>query len=114
MVEALEKSGFEVVYGAGAGYKILLVVLQRVDIYVTTKTYKWDTCAGDAILCSLGGGLFDIRVGQDVVYHQPSTKEGAEPWANVGLIVAHNDKSVLDKLTPLSDLVNQSDSEHPA
>ena len=29
-------------------YKLLLVVLGKVDIYVTTKTYKWDTCAGKA------------------------------------------------------------------
>ena len=37
MVEALEKSGFEVVYGAGAGYKILLVVLHRVHRHQTAQ-----------------------------------------------------------------------------
>ena len=28
-------------------YKMLLVILGRVDIYITSKTYKWDTCAGE-------------------------------------------------------------------
>jgi len=98
---ALENSGFDIVFAAGAGYKILLVVLGCVDIYVTTKTYKWDTCAGDAILNSLGGGLMDLKTGQEVIYHQPGEEEGAEPWANVGLIVAYRSKELLEKLQPL-------------
>ena len=95
---ALEKAGFEVSFGAGAGYKILLVILGCVDVYVTTKTYKWDTCAGNAILCSMGGGLMDLKADRDVTYNSPV--EGSEPWANVGLIVAYRDKNALNRLRP--------------
>jgi len=93
----LEASGFEVVVAAGAGYKILLVILGRVDIYVTTKTYKWDTCAGHAILTSQGGGLTELETSEEVIYNKPR-ENVVEPWANVGLIVAYRDKANLEKL----------------
>ena len=47
---------------AGAGYKLLCVAKGWVDVYATTKgsTYKWDSCAGHAILSALGGSCFDM------------------------------------------------------
>ena len=50
----LSSQGYEVIPSSGAGYKILSVVLGLADLYVTTKpsTYKWDSCAGHAILVS--------------------------------------------------------------
>jgi len=95
----LEASGFDVVVAAGAGYKILLVILGRVDIYVTTKTYKWDTCAGQAILGSQGGGLTELETSEEVIYNKPR-ENVVEPWANTGLIVAYRDKAHLEKLKP--------------
>lgn len=48
----LTSQGYDVVEAGGAGYKILSVVLGLADLYVTAKpsTYKWDSCAGHAIL----------------------------------------------------------------
>jgi len=107
--EGLEASGFDVVVAAGAGYKLLLVVLGRVDIYVTTKTYKWDTCVGQAILASQGGGMTELETGEEVVYNQPR-ENVVEPWANVGLIVAYRDKGLLEKLKPnLNKFLPQED-----
>ena len=52
---SLTSQGYEVVEAGGAGYKILSVVLGLADLYVTAKpsTYKWDSCAGHAILVIL-------------------------------------------------------------
>jgi inositol polyphosphate 1-phosphatase len=50
----LSSLGYDVINAGGAGYKILCVILGLADLYVTPKpsTYKWDSCAGHAILVS--------------------------------------------------------------
>jgi inositol polyphosphate 1-phosphatase len=52
--EPLASRGYDVVNAGGAGYKILSVILGLSDLYVTSRpsTYKWDSCAGHAILVS--------------------------------------------------------------
>ena len=48
---------------AGAGYKLLCVVMGVADAYVLSKssTYKWDTCAPHAILNAIGGVACSYR-----------------------------------------------------
>lgn len=50
-------------YVAGAGYKILCVISGEADLLVTSSktTFFWDTCAGHAILRSLGGGIIALE-----------------------------------------------------
>lgn len=50
-------------YVAGAGYKILCVISGEADLLVTSsKTiFFWDSCAGHAILRSLGGGIIALE-----------------------------------------------------
>ncbi|XP_046617074.1 inositol polyphosphate 1-phosphatase [Neodiprion virginianus] len=59
----LSENGFTLVEAAGAGYKLLTVILGQSDIYILSKdsTFKWDTCAAQAILGSLEGGVIDFR-----------------------------------------------------
>ncbi|KAL2720335.1 inositol polyphosphate 1-phosphatase [Vespula squamosa] len=59
----LRKAGFILIEIAGAGNKILNVALGLAAAYVLSKnsTYKWDTCAPQAILRSLGGGIVDYQ-----------------------------------------------------
>ncbi|KAL2746460.1 inositol polyphosphate 1-phosphatase [Vespula maculifrons] len=59
----LRKAGFILIEIAGAGNKILNVALGMAAAYVLSKnsTYKWDTCAPQAILRSLGGGIVDYQ-----------------------------------------------------
>lgn len=54
VIEMLQNKGFEVKFAAGAGYKLLCVVLQRVDVYLLSKgtTFRWDTCAPHALLAA--------------------------------------------------------------
>jgi len=60
-IEALKPG--KVIRVGGAGHKALLVLEGRVDAYVfpTPGTKKWDTCAPEAILRSVGGTLTDIQ-----------------------------------------------------
>lgn len=55
--------------GGGCGNKILMVLEGKVDAYVfpSNGTKKWDTCAGDAIVCAAGGMLTDIH-GREIDY----------------------------------------------
>lgn len=54
VVDMLQNKGFEVKFAAGAGYKLLCVVLQRVDVYLLSKgtTFRWDTCAPHTLLAA--------------------------------------------------------------
>lgn len=59
----LESAGYKTVISNGAGYKILKVIENDASIYFLTKnsTFKWDTCAGQAILNSIGGDVIDLQ-----------------------------------------------------
>jgi 3'-phosphoadenosine 5'-phosphosulfate (PAPS) 3'-phosphatase len=37
-------------------------------IYINNSTHKWDSCAGEAIVKSMGG-YFTTPKGQDIVYN---------------------------------------------
>ncbi|KAM7359319.1 inositol polyphosphate 1-phosphatase-like isoform 2-T6 [Cochliomyia hominivorax] len=55
--------GYEFAFSAGAGHKALKVITGEVDAYVLSKgsTFKWDTCAPQAILRSLNGDIIDFK-----------------------------------------------------
>ncbi|TKR92436.1 hypothetical protein L596_007089 [Steinernema carpocapsae] len=64
-VEELAKIAFPGEYvvepTGGSGYKSLRLANHSAELYMhTTKIKKWDTCAGDAIIRSLGGSMLDL------------------------------------------------------
>ncbi|XP_073815576.1 inositol polyphosphate 1-phosphatase-like isoform X3 [Musca autumnalis] len=69
LLQQMLELGYEFAFSAGAGHKALKVITNEVDAYVLSKgsTYKWDTCAPQAILRSLNG---------DIIEFQTSIKEG--------------------------------------
>ncbi|NWR39592.1 INPP phosphatase, partial [Tachuris rubrigastra] len=91
-------------FAAGAGYKMLCVILGLADAYVLSEgtTFAWDACAPHAILRALGGGLVALqgalrarqegRTGDppELVYNRPAEGVGgAERWANQEGLVAY-------------------------
>ncbi|KAH9499305.1 Inositol polyphosphate 1-phosphatase [Bulinus truncatus] len=57
------KSNFQLVFASGAGYKILATILGLANAYVLShrSIYRWDCCAGHAILLALGGGIISYK-----------------------------------------------------
>eukprot|EP01126_Amoeba_proteus_P029206 TRINITY_DN2879_c0_g1_i10.p1 TRINITY_DN2879_c0_g1~~TRINITY_DN2879_c0_g1_i10.p1 ORF type:complete len:281 (+),score=60.59 TRINITY_DN2879_c0_g1_i10:90-932(+) len=51
----------------GCGYKALQVLLGNADLFVTTGTKRWDSCAPEALLRALGGCVTDLK-GQPIDY----------------------------------------------
>ena len=82
---------------AGAGFKALAVVRGSADLYLhSTRIKKWDICAGDAMLRTVGGKLTNLK-GQSINYgfHGEATNEG-------GVLAARTEDShaeYLEKLT---------------
>jgi 3'-phosphoadenosine 5'-phosphosulfate (PAPS) 3'-phosphatase len=42
-------------------------------IYINTSTHKWDSCAGEAIVKSMGG-YFKTPKGEDIIYNEEREK----------------------------------------
>jgi len=60
----------------GAGHKVLLLIEGKAHAYIFASPgcKKWDTCAPEAVLHSLGGKLTDIH-GNDFAYHATVKKQ---------------------------------------
>ncbi|XKL67059.1 hypothetical protein PGB90_010479 [Kerria lacca] len=61
--QKLEEAGFKLITPAGAGYKILCVILNLIDAYVLTKgtTFYWDTCCCHAIIKAQKGNIWNFE-----------------------------------------------------
>lgn len=104
LVEKL-KPHYQCVEAGGAGHKILCVVLGLADVYVSSKasTYKWDTCAGQALLNSIGGGCVAyFTPDQDLTYNTPNAgQSGIGQWCNDKGVIAFRHPKELEKLLQL-------------
>ncbi|XP_051554398.1 inositol monophosphatase 3 [Myxocyprinus asiaticus] len=73
-VQAAFGNNTEIIPAGGAGYKVLALLdpideeQEKADIYIhVTYIKKWDICAGDAILRSLGGQMTTLK-GEQIDY----------------------------------------------
>lgn len=88
--EAFGKTPYEVISAGGAGYKGLQVLLGKADAYLhVTKIKKWDLCAPNAILNSVGGQISTL-LGKEIDYSD-SRLNGEEiiPDGFVASVVKH-------------------------
>lgn len=111
--DVLSGAGYNLIESAGAGYKLLMVILGYADAYILSKptTFKWDTCGPHAILNSLGGGILDYTKALsdsseneicDIIY-QPVDKDKNETssiseWCNQGGIIAYKNCEIVSKI----------------
>ena len=81
---------------AGSGYKTLAVAEKNADLYFhTTAIKKWDICAGDALLSTIGGRM-TTRRGKKIDY----SLEG-DPKNSDGIVAAVTEKQHLEYLERL-------------
>lgn len=101
----LEEAGYELCQAAGAGYKLLCVILGIAQAYILTRdsTFKWDTCAPHAILRAQGGDILVrkglINTDECVKYSSPDFDEGfpdlMAQYCNRGGIIAYRSEHTL-------------------
>lgn len=79
----------EVLRVGGAGHKVLLVIEGKAHAYIFASRgcKKWDTCAPEALLHSVGGKLTDI-FGNQIEYHL-----NVNPVNETGVLATHDIKS---------------------
>lgn len=109
--------GYEFAFSAGAGHKALKVITGEVDAYVLSKgsTFKWDTCAPQAILRSLNGDIIDFKrsikeckaipltynistASENSVEAEDETKSETDWKCNSNGLIAVKDLKLLDSL----------------
>ncbi|XP_014681312.1 PREDICTED: 3'(2'),5'-bisphosphate nucleotidase 1-like isoform X1 [Priapulus caudatus] len=73
-IEALKPD--DVIYAGGCGHKTMLVIEGAASAYVygNPGCKKWDTCAPEAVLRSLGGQMTDLH-GNKFQYHKDVQRE---------------------------------------
>lgn len=114
---SLSSSGAKLFTISGVGHKLLNVIDGNVDFYILSHatSFKWDTCAAHAILCSMGGGMVTYSQALSlrsaikevdktslnnckISYHTPDNKQGKE-WSNTnGVIAFHSFEKVFKLL----------------
>lgn len=95
-VESLAKKAFgsdvKVVPAGGAGYKVLQLVEGHADVYLHSSAIKkWDVCAGNALLASLGGRMTALD-GTNLSYDS----EGSQVHLGGLLATVHNHGRVVE------------------
>lgn len=97
--ESLESS-FRSVFAAGAGYKSLKVIEGDADLYFLSKasTFKWDTCAPQAILRALGGNILDMKKSLHAKKAVELNYSRNESSCNEGGIIAYRNPEDVERL----------------
>ncbi|GIQ86665.1 inositol monophosphatase, partial [Kipferlia bialata] len=99
--------GAEYLRMGGAGAKMAAVILGHADAYSYPRhgLSKWDTLAGEAIICAMGGGAFN-RYGAPVNYAQLDDTDVGDG------IVAYRHESVGDAFRHILDEYREGIDKH--
>lgn len=101
----LVKAGFKLISPAGAGHKILCVILGIVDAYILSQgtTYFWDTCGSHAILKSIKGNIWNYQkcLNHELVelsYSEKEEGQNIKQYSNKDGFIACKDESLAHKI----------------
>ena len=97
------KLNMDVVFSAGAGYKILKVITGEACLFLLSKgtTYKWDTCAPQAILRSMNGDLFHLQETLINKHLKKISYEDRRIVRNTGGLIAYRDVQQFEEFLKL-------------
>ncbi|KAK9504452.1 hypothetical protein O3M35_010778 [Rhynocoris fuscipes] len=106
----LTENGYNIIEIAGAGSKLLSIILGEVYAYVLSKptTYMWDICAGHAILRSLGGDIIEYSSLKPIKY---TGTVGIKDSCNSAGIIAFRDLSIKDNIIDVLGLKDEGISK---
>lgn len=95
-----QKLRYEIVYSSGAGHKILKCITDDADLNLLSRgtTFKWDTCAGQAILMSMGGNILSLN---DTIFSGkpvPLAYGKNEANCNIGGILAYREEKTITEI----------------
>lgn len=95
-----QKLKYEICYSSGAGHKILKLITGEGDLNLLSRatTFKWDTCAGQAILIALGGNVLSLN---DTIFAGkpvPLQYGNKEPNCNMNGILAYRDEETINTI----------------
>lgn len=109
-LQKLASADFEIVSPAGAGYKVLCVILGLVDAFVSSlnSTFFWDTCAGHAILRSMNGNMWiyedAVKYGRDLksrLYGEKNESGESKVYSNKGGIIVCKDENLVRRIVEI-------------
>ena len=92
-------AGTEIISAGGAGFKALNVAQRKANAYIhTTLIKKWDICAGNALLKTVGGDMTDLK-GKEIDYSYPYKNFKTQVKLASGLLATFKDhEKILKKL----------------
>ncbi|OQR79845.1 inositol polyphosphate 1-phosphatase-like [Tropilaelaps mercedesae] len=93
---------FTVTTASGAGYKLLMVGLGWCEAYVLSRgsTFRWDTCAPQALLQAQGGGMRQFRSDAPITYNVYDKHEAC----NSGGLIAYRSEAVCRKILDVLEI----------
>ncbi|XP_060647657.1 LOW QUALITY PROTEIN: inositol polyphosphate 1-phosphatase [Drosophila nasuta] len=97
---------YELAFSAGAGHKALKVITNDADVYLLSKgsTFRWDTCAPQAILRALGGDVLNyaesIKEQKPVPLKYLEVETDSDWKRNVNGLIALRDLEAVKELLP--------------
>ncbi|XP_066912023.1 inositol monophosphatase 3-like [Clytia hemisphaerica] len=100
-VKELAASAFgensKVTAAGGAGYKALSVAQRESDAYIhNTAIKKWDICAGNALLLTMGGDMTDLA-GNKIDYSPPTGPDRIGVKLTGGLVATFQNHGIIVK-----------------
>lgn len=95
-----QKLKYDICYSSGAGHKILKLITGEADLNLLSRatTFKWDTCAGQAILMAIGGNVLSLN---DTIFTGkpvPLQYGNKEPNCNMNGILAYRDEETINTI----------------